>query len=180
MNVVFGETRGSAAVLLDGTRYLELAPARCPAGFDPDLAGLMSISEWEQLACFGDRSLTVVGTYGCPICGDLVPGSYSPAWLALPSLISYLGSGATPPLVLHFSPQSGLEPPPNASIARVTGHFNDPASTTCIISRPDAEGETPIDPPTGELYCRERFVVDAYEVIGSDPEFLYPVGTVSA
>ncbi len=163
-----------AAAILDGTRYLDIAPPRCP-GFEPDLATLTSITAWEQLACFGDRSLTIVGTYGCPICGDLVPGSYAPAWLALPSLISYLGSDSTSPrLVLHFSPQSGLEPPPNASIVRVTGHFSDPASTTCRIARPDHELNDPIDPPTAELYCRERFVVDAYEVIGSDPDFVYP------
>lgn len=85
-----------------------------------------------------------------------------------------VGSGASSRLVLHFAPQSGLEPPPNASIVRVTGHFNDPASTTCVIAAPDHELSDPIDPPTAELYCRERFVVDGYEVIGSDPDFMYP------
>jgi len=50
------------------------------------------------------------------------------------------------------------------------GHFNDPASTTCVISGLGYQGaESP--PGTAELYCREQFVVDGYEVIGTDPDF---------
>jgi hypothetical protein len=163
---------GYAAAGSDGNRYLELLPPRCEDG-EPDLAALLRITEWEQLACFGDRSLTVTGTYGCLVCGSYMPGRYEPMWLAFPGLLSYLGSSPDAVLTLHFPPEAGLESPPNASIVRVTGHFNDPTSTTCVVEAP-GEPVVSVDPAIAELYCREQFVVDAYEIIGTDPDFAYP------
>jgi hypothetical protein len=150
-------------------RYLELLPPRCPEA-EPDLAALTAMTEWEQLACFGDRSLMVASAFGCHTCGyPGIPGTYEPAWLAHPGNINELSTSRnTRPLVLHFRPDAGLEPPPRASIVRVTGHFNDPAANTCVM----ASGE--VDPVSAELYCRERFVVDRYTVLGADPDFLYP------
>jgi hypothetical protein len=179
--VYYGDFGGYVAAGADGDRYLELAPPRCEEG-EPDLAAVVLITEWERLACFGDRSLTVTGTYGCVPCGIAYPrGGYEPHWLASPDNLNYLGSGRVfdlgpAELILHFSPESGLDVPPNASILRVTGHFNDPASSTCVI-RPtmdDVEIGAEVDPAIAELYCREQFVVDAYEIIGSDPDFTYP------
>jgi len=72
---------------------------------------------------------------------------------------------------LHIAPDSGLALPEGGSIVRVTGHFIDPASTTCSMSLPDGEQSKPADPRTAELYCREQFVVDSFEVIGTDPAF---------
>ena len=151
--------------------YLELLPPRCEGG-EPDVAALVRITDWERLACFGDRPLTITGTYGCPVCGSYIPGSYEPLWLAHPSNLNYLGWPDGAALTLHFKPDRGLEVPPNASILRVTGHFNDPVSTTCAMELP-GEPPQPVQPVIAELYCRERFVVDAYEIIGTDPDFTY-------
>lgn len=30
-----------------------------------------------------------------------------------------------------------------------------------------------VDPVIAELWCREQFVVDAYVIIGTDPDFTY-------
>jgi hypothetical protein len=168
-----GALAGSAAGGVGGDRYLELLPPRCEDG-DPDLAALMRLTAWERLACFGDRVLTVTGTYGCPVCGIPYPrGGYEPAWLANPDNLNYLvwQGGIT----LHFPPAAGLDTPPNASIVQVTGHFSDPVSSTCVI-RPTMEGieiGAEVDPVIAELHCREQFVVDAYEIIGTDPDFTY-------
>lgn len=164
---------GSVAGGVGGDRYLELLPARCEDG-DPDLAALMNLTAWERLACFGDRSITVTSTYGCPVCGIPYPrGGYEPAWLANPDTLAYFGWPDA--ITLHLRPEAGLIFPPNASILRVTGHFSDPVSSTCVIN-PTMEGVeigAEVDPVIAELWCREQFVVDAYEIIGTDSDFTY-------
>jgi len=162
-----GSLAGYAAAGSGEDRYLELLPPRCQVG-EPDLAALVRLMPWERLACFGDRLITVTGTYGCPVCGEWVPGSYEPSWLANPQNLNYLGWPEA--IALHFPPEAGLNAPPNASIVRVTGHFSDPASTTCVIEL----GAMPVDPVVAELWCREQFVVDSYEITGTDPDFSYP------
>jgi len=160
---------GYAAAGVKGVSYLELLPARCPDGV-PDRATLVGLTAWERLTCLRDQSLTITGTFGCPVCGEFVPGSYEPSWLASPMNLNYIGWPDT--LTLHFDPAVELDRAPNASMVRVTGHFSDPASTTCVIQGP-GEPPVPIDPVIAELYCREQFVVESIEVIGSDPDFTY-------
>ncbi len=161
-----------AAAGSGGDRYLELVPPDCPAA-DPDLATLSNMTKWDRLACFGDRSLSVVGTYGrTRHAVGAQPGTYEPIWLAAsePADILWVEWGIGP-LALHVAPDSGLAFPPEGSIVRVTGHFNDPASATCVVSAFDGEQVMALDPRTADLYCRERLVVDAFEVIGTDPNF---------
>ena len=158
-------------------RYVEVVAPECPEG-QPDLATLSNMtSGWDRLACFGDRPLTIEGTFGCPGgCGGTTGGDFEPFWLAFPFTFNLLwvnapaDPGAGSGLELRFSPDSTL-PPAEGSIVRLTGHFSDPASTTCRMSTFDGEQATPVDSRTAELSCRERFVVDAFEVIGTDPDF---------
>lgn len=160
---------GYAAVASGGDRYLELLPPRCQEG-EPDLPALLAITPWERLACFGDRSITVTGTYGCPVCGaEPFPGTYEPSWLASPLNLYYIGWPNA--ITLHFPPAAGLDAPPNASVVRVTGHFSDRASTTCVIRDPPGQYGAPVNPVSAELWCREQFVLDAYEITGTDPDF---------
>ena len=77
--------------------------------------------------------------------------------------------------LVRISSQSSLTAG-SGSIVRVTGHFSDPASTTCVLNGADWSTGEPLpaagpDPRIAELYCREQFVVDAYEIIGTDPDF---------
>ena len=161
---------GYVAASSGGVRYLDLLPPRCDE-LQPTVARLTSHTAWERLACFGDRSLTLTGTYGCPVCGVEEPGTYEPRWLASPENLSYLGWPNT--ITLHFPPDSGSAGAANGSIVRVTGHFSDPVSTTCVISDAPGQQGVPVDPVFAELWCREQFVVDLMEVIGSDPDFTH-------
>jgi hypothetical protein len=162
-----------AAIGSGSERYLEVVTPDCPPA-DPDLATIVAMSnDWDRLACFGGRPLSFTGTYGCGECGGTTAGSFEPYWLAAPTYISPLwvewGIGGV--LELHLAPDSGLAFPPEGSIVRTSGHFNDPASTTCEVSMWDGEQVIAFDPRTAELFCRERFVVDAFEIIGTDPAF---------
>lgn len=151
-------------------RYLELQAPRCPDG-DPGLDQLSVITDWERLACFGGNPLTLAGTFGCSACGGTAAGKFEPGWLASPFNASFLSvqpEVSLGPLVLNFAPDSGILPPPPGSTVRVTAHMNDPASATCIMG---LVGELEVNQRMAELFCRERLVVDALEVTGTDPNF---------
>lgn len=150
--------------------FVELLDARCPAG-EPDLAMIEAMLPWERLACFGGRQIALDGTYGCGACDGTFPGSFEPAWLAFPLTLDFLSVDAGErigPFSLRFPP-GGPPAPEVGSIVRVVGHFDDPAGTGCTVS----PGEPPaaIDAVAAELTCREQFVVESIEVIGTDPEF---------
>ena len=158
-------------VVGNGTEdFVEPVAPRCPTG-DPDLAALDKMLEWEHLACFGDRSITVEGTFGCPLCDGVMVGSYEPAWLASPLNFNYLSVDLKVqegPFTLHFGP-NGPAAPERGSIIRVTGHFDDAAAAECVIKA--GVEEIRIDSVVENLHCRSQFVVESYDVIGFDEDF---------
>jgi hypothetical protein len=171
--------RGYVAVGDGDSEWLELLDARCTDD-EPTLQHLSSLTEWERLACYGDRQITFEGVLGCPGCGGLLPARFTPEWLASPSYndpISVEPQEVIGPMDLHWAPD-GPERPNTGGVApilRVTGHFDDPAADSCSIvfmSGP-ASGleESEVDPSVSKLYCRTNFVVDSYEVIGEDEDF---------
>jgi hypothetical protein len=167
---------GWAAVGSGDQSYLELVAPRCPAG-GPDLAALLGMGAWERLACFGDRPLTVEGTYGCGGCGGTTGGDFAPQWLAFPGIGFMLRvdwQDTSGVVQLRVAPDLGITYPADGSIVRVTGHFNDPASATCTMTRFNGDQGGPVDPASAHLYCREQFVLDAFEIIGVDPAYLGP------
>lgn len=155
--------------------YVELLSARCPVSTDID--GLYAVTAWERLACLGEQQLTVEGTYGCGGCGGLAPGTFEPAWLAGPSPHTFTPPWAALPsvielMVLHVPPdipELGAEQA--GSVLRVTGHFNDARSTECVIASGEPGEEVPADDLAAEWYCRLGFVVESWEVVGTDPDW---------
>ena len=104
-------------------------------------------SEWERLACYGDRSITLEGVLGCGGCGGAVPGIFEPEWLASPmnyDLLSVDPSEHLGPFMTYWSPD-GPERPDAGSIVRITGHFDDPAAEGCRVAarRSGADGHRP-------------------------------------
>lgn len=170
-----GDIDAWAAAGSGADRYLEAVPPSCPSG-DPDLATLINMaSDWDRLACFGDRSLSFDATFGCGPCDGVIPGEWEPSWLTYPVSVSYLWAdfqAGIGPLPMRAPPD--FEYPEVGSIVRLTGHYSDPASTTCRISTFVDSELAAVDQRIAELYCREQFVVETMEVIGTDPTYTDP------
>jgi hypothetical protein len=157
--------------------FLSLAPSECPAG-EPHIAMLYSMTPWDRVACFGERPLTVEGTFGCGGCGGEAPGIFTPDWLAHPLNFNVFGPSWSTPiatvenLVLRVAPElPQLAPEQAGSILRVTGHFNDARSVDCVVAPGEPGLERAANELAAEWYCREQFVVDTWEVIGTDPAY---------
>lgn len=159
--------------------FVELVVPQCPDSVS-DLAAVVALTPYERVACFGDETLTLEGTYGCPFCDSLTqPYVTDPAWLAewtlyLDMLVPSWGEYppfpgsivmATPPDVEPIGPDR------RGSVLRVTGHFDDPRSADCSITPEPAAGADPPHEEAVEWYCRERFVVESWEAIGTDPAY---------
>ena len=154
----------------DTEAFIQLVEPRCPPR-PVSLATLDAMQPWEQLACFGPEQITLEGTYGCVGCEGPVPGTFEPGWLAQPSHSGYLSvdpNARIGPFAMRFAP-AGPAAPTVGQILRVVGHFDDPAAAECAISPGDPP--VPLDPLATGLYCREQFVVESFEVTGTDPDF---------
>ena len=162
-----------AAVGDGSTAFVELVAPLCPDDDVVDLATLEVLNAWSRVACFGDRPITTEGVFGCGGCGGSIPGTFEPWWLASPMNYNFLStdpSAYVGPFVLHFGPTSPASPDVGA-IVRVTGHFNDATSAECVVATGIEGEQRSVDPAVAELYCRSQFVVDSYEVIGTDADF---------
>lgn len=155
--------------------FVELLPARCPVGTDID--ALYGATAWERLACLDDQQVTTEGTFGCGGCGGLMQGTFEPQWLAAPSFNIFTPPWADLPpvveqMVIHVPPdipQLGTDQA--GSVLRVTGHFNDPRSVDCVLMPGEPGSERQTNDLAAEWYCRIGFVVESWEVIGTDPDW---------
>jgi hypothetical protein len=164
---------GWMAVDNGSTLFVSLVAPRCPS--DITLANVSGMLAGERLACFGGRTITLEGTYGCGGCGGTNGGTFDPEWLATPLSPGFLTvdpSVGRGPLVAYFPPN--VAAPAQGAIVRVHGHFDDPRAATCKVSvvvGPATDLLTPVPPDDAVLYCRQRFVVESFEVLGTDPRF---------
>ena len=168
---------GWVAAGTDSESYVELTPAACPVG-EVGITTLYTLTPWERLACIGDRQITIEGTYGCAECTGDAAGTFTPEWLAHPIDVDLLRPPFAQPvsavenLVLRIPPElPQATPEQGGSILRVTGHFNDARSVDCVVAPGDPGQERVANDVAAEWYCREQFVVDAWEAIGKDPDF---------
>ena len=169
--------QGWVAVRDGETDYVEPLPPRpCPG-----VVSLETVTELlgtERLACFGGSSIALKGVYGCGGCGGFTPGEFSPRWLTHPFVAEQLS--VDPPadwahVILRIRPD-GPDKPEQASIVRVVGHFDDPASERCELSVSVDGTEALVRVPErfAVAVCRDEFVLESYEVLGTDPDF--PLG----
>ena len=149
------------------------ADVDCPASpmADEELATLDPL---EALHCYGRNEIVIEGTVENPCCGYVGPFEFSPEWLAHPHTPAFLlavefGLGNVP---FRAHPETGLLAPGRGDIVRVTGHFEDPAATSCRVTINDEfeTEQTPVlpDPARVILNCRATFVWANYEVIGHE------------
>ena len=171
--------RGWVAIGDGESEWVELLDPRCTDD-EASLELLSSLTEWERLACYGDAQITFEGVLGCGGCGGMMPGTFTPEWLAFPMNMDFISvepQELIGPMALRWSPDGQERPDTNgvAPILRVTGHFDDAAADGCsMVFLTDTFGvrkETEVDPAISELFCREQFVVESYEIIGEDEDF---------
>ena len=166
-----------AAAAEGDTDFLALdEPSSC-ADLQPGtvtLEQLIAAGSWHRLACLGDTPVTVTGVYVSSCQGGAQFGQFQPAWLVdwCPTQVLTPQDGAknfpTNGLATVAAPSldGAIQPP--GTIARVTGHFDDPASTGCVFNGGIAyDNGWTVWPGGATLVCREQFVVTQIEVLGS-------------
>jgi len=164
---------GWFAAFKGDTPHVALIDARCPSVID--LRNVAAMLPAERLACFGDRAIVLEGTIGCEPCTIHIFGDYE--WLYNPNAVDTLlwddwMEGAN--LMLRFPPD-GPNPPNAGRIIRVRGHFDDSASADCSLGEAYPWGDAftfeRIGPSVARQLCRQEFVVEREEVLGTDPGF---------
>ena len=137
-----------------GDAHLRVATPECPstAGAPIDILAVAGLDEFDRLACFGGREITVgpVQLGNGPRWGG---ATGAPVWLdasVAPWLAGIDGADFRSGLRFHLAP--GTDALPDGTWLTVTGHFDDATASTC---RGGPAGGTPAD---AVLWCREQFV----------------------
>jgi len=136
-------------------------PAYCVS--EPDLADLRELI-WpttDAVACYGDTPLTFEASWGGGGVADC-PKMPEPAWLACSAYslrpVGETGKVGVPELFVAVDPASDFPQPEAGTDVRVTGHFDDPAASTCRETETGG-GETPAPAAETVEHCRRQFVV---------------------
>jgi hypothetical protein len=163
---------GWIAVADASTAFVKPVAARCPTTVDLENVQAMLPAEW--LACFS-APIVLQGTFGCGGCGGESNLISEPRWLAGPFEFDQLhirwgDEFQSVSVPIHFGPD-GPASPTDGSIIRVTVHLDDPAAQTCRFEWPTDDSSFIVPKEYAISWCRERFVVDSYEVIGTDPKY---------
>ena len=154
-----------------GDPWIEAVGVDCPTSpmTHDDLSALLPL---EALHCFGNNTIVVTGTVEQPEgVGYEGPFAYSPAWLAPPLAIPFLATASGHVIGFRADPETDLGPPADGDVVRVTGHYEDPAATSCRVTLDPAFADeepqpSPPAPALAVLTCRSSFVWADYEVIG--------------
>lgn len=139
----------------------------CPSS-PMTVEALVGIAALEALHCYGRTDIVVTGTIDTPASGPPAAIEYTPEWLAGPMEALFVGGGGA--IGFRAAPDSDVEVPERGDVVRVTGHFEDPAATSCRASLADDQDESVEVPAPARvvLDCRATFVWTDYEVTGSE------------
>ena len=154
-----------------GDPWIEEVGVSCPTSpmSHDDLSALLPL---EALHCFGNNTIVVTGTVEEPEgIGYEGPFAYSPAWLAHPLAVPFLATPSGHVIGFRAPPDADLDPPEDEDVVRVTGHYEDPAATSCRVTVDPAFADeepqpVPPEPALAVLTCRATFAWADYEVIG--------------
>jgi hypothetical protein len=149
----------------------ELAPAETPPC--PALITREALAELEQpdrLACLGSREIQLEGavweTRQWPTFG------VGPDWFGEPESGRVFGLYPNVTLGLGLAGRElpvgvpdGVDPLPKGIHVRVTGSFDHPDAVECV-RRPEQGEPIEEDPADSVTWCRQRFVVSAWQAIG--------------
>jgi hypothetical protein len=167
--------RGWFAAWQGDAVYVAQLESRCPDTVD--IQNVAAMTRGERLACFGDASIELEGTVGCNGCTIHIFGEYAPSWLSNPNAVDDLlwdvpMDGTS--LMLRFPPTIADELQ-GGEIIRVRGHFDDSRASRCTLALAypwaDAFQHHPVPEAVARLLCRQEFVVESYDRLGTDPRF---------
>ena len=153
----------------------------CPRSFTSADAG--DLNPEELLACHGDQPITLDGINDYWCCRGITLGRTEPAWLAgdygnpMRALLRISADADSPAWgpELHVNPASTVTLGDRGTVARITGHFDDPAAQECVTTLTADERERYPDmlwvlaQSFSVFGCRVQFVVDAIDVLDSIP-----------
>ncbi len=141
----------------------------CPSS-PMTLDALATLAPLEALHCYGRNEIVVTGTIDETLGGYESPVRFEPVWLAFPFAPPYFLTTEPIGIGYHPHPDGDLEPPEDGAVVRVTGHYEDPAATSChafIDPEFEGDGEDLLpDPALVVLTCRATFAWTDYEVVG--------------
>ena len=161
---------GWMAAGTEAQRFVVLEAVQCSS--DPvTLESLaFEITAWERLVCLANAAFTIEGTYGCETCADGVTQGANPTWLADAAHHAPISGFYELYPFARMAVSPGVAPPENRDIVRATVHVNDGDAETCTYT-PDQDGSLPttdFDPAAVEIFCRERLVLESFEVTGHE------------
>jgi hypothetical protein len=152
-----------------------LSPLQAVECRDASLGWIGSVDPPDRLRCWGGQRVSIQGW--------IIERATAEAYVGRPE---WLASGATlaitvaigpaiegPALPIHFAP--GVERPPLTPRdgpapdlqVRITGHFDDQRAADCV-HEPDMVRIPPLDVELSSYWCRQRLVVDRWELVAAE------------
>jgi hypothetical protein len=160
---------GWAATQLDGAPSVGPVDLACPP---PQLAvpDLVALGALGGLACYGNREVELIGfsPVGCGIGGS--PRTGLPEWLN--GTWTGVNIGNREPVPPDFEVDFAIraQAAPGSGISdgcgepgwyRYIGHFDDPASETCLTQSAVGAASVVVEPQVSRLLCRANLVLEA-------------------
>jgi hypothetical protein len=157
-----------------------------PVDFDCPASSTFTAESWKAshplLQCFGSDPITLEGIVDYWCCRGITLGTTEPAWLAGDYTDSFIARLRTDTEIatswgpeLHLDPDSGVSLGERGTLARITGHVDDPAAHACRTTLTEDDWERNPDlrwVTTSSLavyQCRTQFVVDSVDVLDFIP-----------
>lgn len=161
---------GWVAAGAEGVPYLAPTAPSCPATAPTEVSQVEALAPAERLACFGGNELTLRGwATPSPQSGGDFYYVADPEWLAHPFRAQLLESqtaefprGYPYGVPYRVNPASGLTAAPTGQWVQLSGHFDDPLSTSCTWTPAAGAGVGPVDALDVVTQCREQFVMTSF------------------
>ena len=137
----------------------------CPAR-PADVIELLVLGAPRAIACFGHAPITVrAWLTPCEGCGGMGPGTSTPAWLLGPDLVGISPIEGQQDIQARLARGLAADPGWQNQQVEITGHYDDPAATSCRYIPDVSPGGFPISRADLLNMCRQAFVITRVQVV---------------